>query len=171
VCVPGVVSCKGAFSLHWVKGLPRTGLGLRLIWIWTLDPFSLQINPSRSRITLEPINGLEPVYPETATTSCSWLQKQVNSLFNSFITDCLSFQCNFMLLVEWILREIKQLSLSNDPSVKLEMNEHCQVIRERPLDWLMSWTSEADQTCFVSGRQTVGRPKKHPRSIGQSRFT
>jgi len=40
-------------------------------WIW--GPFPLQTNPldARSRITLEPINGAEPVFPEMATILCS----------------------------------------------------------------------------------------------------
>ena len=52
---------------------PRTGPSLRLIWHLTLDPRPLLTDPSnaRSRITLEPINGAEHVFPETTTILCS----------------------------------------------------------------------------------------------------
>jgi len=64
--------------------------------------FSLQTDPSdtRSWTTLEPINGAEPVFPETATILCSILPKEGNSIFNSFTTGCLSVQCSDSLLVE-----------------------------------------------------------------------
>jgi len=81
----------------------------RLIWRRTLGPrtsfHSKQIRrtPNPRLLWSQSMVRAEPVFPEMATISGSWLQKKVNSLFNSFTTGCLSFQCNFVLLVERIL--------------------------------------------------------------------
>ena len=101
-------------------GRLKIGHRLRLIWGWTLDPkdpFSLQTEPSdaQSRL-LEPINRAEPVFSEMTTIFCSQFQKNVNPLFNFFITGCLSFQRRVVLLVKWILLW-DQINFSFQPSL------------------------------------------------------
>jgi len=60
-----------------------------------------------------------------------------------------------VLLVDEYCSKIKQISLSNNPSVRPEMSG-------RPFDWLMSRTSKADRTHFVSARQMVRHLREHP---------
>ena len=63
---------------EWVQALFQL-LGVRLRpcliwrWTWTQGPFSLQtdLSDARYQITLEPINGAEPLFPETATIQFS----------------------------------------------------------------------------------------------------
>ena len=108
VNMSSTTATQGVKVLHSIGRPVRLGPDAVCIWfgigpyIW--GPFSLQTDPSdtRSWITSGPVNGAEPVFPETATILCSQLQKKVNSLFNSFTSGCLSFQCNFVLLIEWI---------------------------------------------------------------------
>jgi len=106
----------------------RLGPDAGLVWHRTYPRALLTPNRSsdaRSRITLEPIKGPNGCFRKQQPFFAHNLKKNSISLFNSFTTGCLSVQCDFVLLVEWILREIKHISLSNDPCMRTELSEHC----------------------------------------------
>jgi len=58
------------------------------------DTFLQQVDSSDAQfwITLEPINGVGPLFPETVTIFWSKYQKKVNPLLKSFITSYLYSQ-------------------------------------------------------------------------------
>ena len=109
-----------------------------------------QTDPSDawSRITCEPINGAEDVFPEAATIFDHYFKRK---LIRSWI---LSLQLH---VVFWVKTEAKSNKLKLS-MILVRKRKRANVARQfmsEQFDWLRSQMSEADQTYFISGRQTL----------------
>jgi len=99
-----------------------------------------------SCITLEPINGPEPGFFRSRKhfkrKSIHYINLSLQTIFITSAAPC-CYSCEYGSEIKWI-------SISNYPSTRLETSERCYVIIGKQLDLLMSQTSEAVQTHFVS---------------------
>ena len=108
-------SHSSCFNSHTASGRlePDTG------WIRASEvPFYFQTNPldARSRITCEPIDGVEAAFPEAVTIYDHNFKKKVDSLLNSFTASCLYPQCNFVSFFERILKRNQMHEAFSNPS-------------------------------------------------------
>ena len=95
---------KSAFD-YLTSSPPGTGHSLRLIWHQTLDPRTpFHSKWIRQRTRYPGLFWTQLMVPNLCSRTwqpfCSYFQKRVNPLFNSFTACCLSFHCNCVLLFE-----------------------------------------------------------------------
>jgi len=165
------VPTKGAFSLHWAPGPPRTRRSLRFIWRRTLDPRPIFI-PNRS------VGRAIPDY----CVANQWCRTRVSEMTTILAHNfkrkwaCYSTLSLQVASLSQCLTAVSPANIaakSNNfsfPMILVWDRKRVNVARYSVEGRLIGLRVER-RTHFVSGRQTVGRPRELPRSIERGLFT